>query len=538
MGEAPSVDIGIGAVARTAPTRFGALIGNALLQAATAWVLVIQLGHVVTDGVATVSTLVLVIFLVAVSATLRGRERVDAEALGQTYIHSLRRAMFAHVLRIRPRELKRQPRGAYVVRFVGDLNSIRHWVTQGLSTLCSSAVVLVASAVILFGIEPLFSLSVVLLGLGVSVAAWILADPLASTNRQLRRRRGQLARFVSELLHATSAVQIHGQQKRETRRLGLRGERVIVASMNRAIVVGVLRSVTEILGYGLVIGFVVYGGVTDSMAAVVPALVIAAWLLAPTRALGRVFEYWQSARVGQQRINAFLQRPTRAEPTSPLNPRWRKTAVEYQQVQAIGGADTIDARIPTGSVAAITGPNGSGKSSLLEATAGLIEPLNGQIIIGGRAVNQIARRRLSQSVVLATPDVPFLRGSLRRNLSYGGPRMSESEFAHQLKRLRLDHLLVNRVDSPRFLQEAGANLSSGERQRLALGRALWCQPSVLLLDEIDAFLDPVSKSVLMESIRSFEGTVLIATHDEELIALADRSVALGEPVVGPEKRSA
>jgi ATPase subunit of ABC transporter with duplicated ATPase domains len=125
------------------------------------------------------------------------------------------------------------------------------------------------------------------------------------------------------------------------------------------------------------------------------------------------------------------------------------------------------------------------------------------------------------------PDLPLIRGSVRRNASYRSRGMTPEAFLTLMRRCRLEHLVENDGDSPARIAEAGLNLSSGERQRLALARALWPEPSVLLLDEIDNHLDADSLAVLRSVIAAFPGTVIIVTHDPRLLDAAERVVELG-----------
>ncbi|MEO1035160.1 MAG: ABC transporter ATP-binding protein [Pseudomonadota bacterium] len=530
MSKAPTVGLGPRAAFAAAPLRFALLVSTALAQVGIALALLLAVRQVALGNSSLHWLAVGIALIVLVGAALRGRERFDAEALGQAYVHSIRLAMFRRLLKMSPRSVSAQPRGSYVVRFVGDLAAIKNWITQGLAALISSTLVLLAGTAMLYAIAPVFGIAILVVSALTAAAAWWLANPLADANRVLRSRRGQLARFVSELLHATSAVQVHGQQKRESRRLARRGERVIGAARHRAAIIGLVRAISELAGYGLFIGVLIGGAATMSTVELLPALAIVSWLLGPIRQLGRVFEFWQSARVGRERIRFFFSRPIQPAVREPRRPRWSSTAVEYQNLVLFQGAQPVSAKIAPKARVAIVGPNGSGKSSLLAATAGLVEPQSGVIRIGGRTLGRIARRRLSRSVVLAAPDVPFLRGSLRRNLSYGGDRMSDLDFRRMLLRLRLSHLIASQPDSSRYLQEAGSNLSSGERQRLALGRALWADPHVLLLDEVDAHLDETSLAVLCDEIDRFEGTVIVATHNQQLLALADHQLTLPDAI--------
>ena len=131
------------------------------------------------------------------------------------------------------------------------------------------------------------------------------------------------------------------------------------------------------------------------------------------------------------------------------------------------------------------------------------------------------RSRLRQ-IGMVAPDLPLMRGTVRRNLTYRKPAATDAELDRVLMACHLDELLdelPNGLNT--WLTEGGRNLSVGQRQRLALGRALLGNPPVLLLDEPTQNLDEASREVFRRVIAHNKGTVLLVTHDAGVAALAD-----------------
>src|SRR6056297_1934086 len=515
--QAESLALDVRAAARAAPARFAALMANALGQAACTVALALGAKAVVGGGASGMTLAVLVSAALA-GAWLRGRERVDAEELGQVFVHGLRLRLFDHLLGVPSRTLAGKPKGGALVRFVGDLQAIKTWVSRGLAQLLVALPLLVAAVAVLAWMDALLGAMAAGLVVVGGFGAALLAGPLADANRRLRNRRGQLARFVTEMMQAVPSVQAHGKESRERRRLDSRGEKLIHAAGDRARLVGRVRSLVQLLGSGALLAVLVGGAGRLDAAEMVAALTVVAWLTTPIRDLGRVFEYWQAADVARERIRAFLRWPRL--PRNRTGRRLRRAAGELRYEGVVACPDEA------GSVVAITGPNGCGKSSLLAVTARLQAPAAGRVLLDGRDLAAVRNRDIRRHVAIVGPDLPLIRGSVRRNVSYRSRGMTPEAFRSLMCRCRLENLLAEGGDSPDRIAEAGLNLSSGERQRLALARALWPEPGVLLLDEIDAHLDTDTLRVVKNIIAGFPGTVVVVTHDPRLLGAAGRVIEL------------
>ncbi len=163
----------------------------------------------------------------------------------------------------------------------------------------------------------------------------------------------------------------------------------------------------------------------------------------------------------------------------------------------IQALDDLNLKIDRGDSLALLGANGAGKSSLLRLLAGLIYPSAGQVQINGRVALASGEERSF-----------YWRLSLRENLRY---------FAAlgDLPSQRVEEVLL-RVGLQGRAEQLVRQCSSGIRARLSLARALLSRPEILLLDEVDRALDPEGRGRLLELLNSWEGCVLMATHDLQL----------------------
>ena len=193
----------------------------------------------------------------------------------------------------------------------------------------------------------------------------------------------------------------------------------------------------------------------------------------------------------------------------------------------------LDISLPLEGIAAITGPSGAGKTSFLKMIAGLVQPERGEIYFGEECLFD-SQKKFSLCPEKRRFGFVFQEGrlfphlSVRKNLQYGASQGQEDFLNHLCQRMGIEHLLER---SPRAL-------SAGERQRVAIGRALMMRPRLLLLDEPFASLDLLRKTELLDYVRQLSGEfslpVLYVTHSRfEMKSLSSRFYLLERGQIQP-----
>jgi tungstate transport system ATP-binding protein len=168
--------------------------------------------------------------------------------------------------------------------------------------------------------------------------------------------------------------------------------------------------------------------------------------------------------------------------------------------------DRMSLDLAAGAPTVLVGPNGAGKSSLIRLAMGLLSPTGGRVTWGGRAQALGGRR----SIVFQRP--VMLRRTAGRNVAYA---LAAAGMERGRRAARIADLL-DRVGLQGLGERPARRLSAGEQQRLALARALACEPEILLLDEPTASLDPASTKAVEDIVRSAAGggvKIVMATHD-------------------------
>jgi ABC-type multidrug transport system fused ATPase/permease subunit len=261
---------------------------------------------------------------------------------------------------------------------------------------------------------------------------------------------------------------------------------------------------------------------------VVAAMAAVRFLSGPIRVLGRVNEYWHAGQVSMRKLNDFFDRPTR-DPADPELDRLRPRAgrIELRNVSVTGVLDDVSLTVEGGQMLAITGPNGAGKSTLLSLIARFVEPDAGQILIDDQVLAECTLQSTYRHLGIVSPDLPLMKGTVRRNLSYRYRAASEVELERVVMSCRIDELVDElKGGLSAWLTEGGTNISVGQRQRILLGRAIVGNPRLLLLDEPTTNLDPATMEIFRRVLARYRGTVLLVTHDPAEAALADHVCVL------------
>ena len=509
-------------------------LGQALLAVGMSLLVKHGFEQMVVGGGGIASTGTAMVAAALVAAWLIRQEHVDAERLGQDFVHQVRKVMFRQLVALDIRQLQRRSRGAILLRFVGDLTALRQWISQGIARLLVSGLCLLLALVALAVIDPVMGGAVGGTVLAAGALSLLLGARLRRSTRRARRQRARLAGLISERLSRLMVIQAFGQSRRERRRIERRSERLREAMLERAAVTGWLRALTEgsstlATACTLFVGALSVSGGRTTAGSVVAAMVVAGLLAPRLKTLGRVYEYWTAATVARQKLERFLAMPCRSDPADAPPLARGPGAIELREVGLEGAIQNVTVQARPGERVALVGPNGAGKSTLLALVAGLIRADSGSVLLDGQALEECRERSVRRAFALVGPDLPLLRGSLEMNLRYGNQRAGDRQRARVMALCGLDRLVE---ELPQGLQtrltEGGENLSAGQRARLSLARALLHRPRVLLLDEADANLDPQACGILERVLETFPGTVLMVTHDLRRLRQADRVWYLAE----------
>ncbi|MBI4608079.1 MAG: ABC transporter ATP-binding protein [Candidatus Rokubacteria bacterium] len=472
---------------------------------------------------------------------LRAWQSYLTHLTGQRVIHDLRHALFVHLQRMDQAFLDRNPVGRLMTRVLNDVEAISEVFTAGLVSILGDVLTLAGVVVVMLGMNwklalVTFSLVPVLF----AIAAFFRARA-RTAYRLVRTRLARLNAFLQESLQGMAVTQLFTREIQERRAFEELNRDYRRAQFRSTIYDASLYAAVEAIGSAAVALLLWYGG-GQIWAGVLTFGGLVAFIeytnrfFLPIRDLGAKYAVMQSAMASSERVFGLLDlRPAIASPPAPREASPVRGAIELRQVWfAYAGEDWVlrdcSFGVAPGERVALVGATGEGKTTIARLLNRSYDVARGQVLVDGVDVREWELPTLRRAVGLIPQDVFLFTGTLEANLrlSSDGP-VSRDALERAVAMANARRLVESLPDGYRQeIRERGANLSQGERQLLAIARALVYNPAVLVLDEATSSVDPESEALIQEAMaRLLAGrTSLIIAHRLSTIRLADRILVL------------
>jgi ATP-binding cassette subfamily B protein len=460
-------------------------------------------------------------------------------------LFSLREDVYAHLLALPPDFYRRRATGDLVTRLDGDVAEIQRFSTDTLLAFINGALLLAATA----GIMIALSWPLALLAAGVlplQLALRHRARPaIAARTRAVREQASGIAQFLFETLSAVKAIQGLVAERWERARLHTLNDTYLSRLLSQQLVSYAIGGISGLLSHAATAAVFVYGGyrVIEGSLTVGTLVAFVAYMARGTGSaisLLNLYTAYQRAAVSLERVEELLAVevaagvPGTGLPAAGAAPAGRESSTS--------GALTLDnvsfgekicgrpllrgcsLRIPAGRKAVIYGLSGAGKSTFVDALRRFAALDQGRILLDGEDIDRMDIGELRRSIEVLVSEPVIFRGSILDNLRYGNFTAPESAVLAAAQRAGIDAIVEGFTEAyATLIGSGGQGLSTGQRQRIAIARALLRNPRLVVLDEALTNLDAAGAEELHAVIdeQFADCTRIVISHAPTRVPRAD-----------------
>ncbi|SEK54262.1 ATP-binding cassette, subfamily C, CydC [Paenibacillus sp. cl141a] len=478
-------------------------------------------------------TLIVLTSLVKILGLLRAAsryaERLYSHRATFSLLSRLRTSFFAKLVPLMPGILGKKRSGELLARIVGDVESLQHYFLR--VAYPPIIVVMVFLATVLF--TSAFSIWIACLFVaGMLATAFVVPALVLLGQRRIhgrvRRQRAAFSTEVTELLYGFRDLKVYGQLKQREKLL--QHASAVLSAEQQASAVHLLRGqslhtfVTYLISWGVLIlgAYLIMDG---SIAGVFLAMLVMASLTVFEEAapMATLPAYKQDSEHAAKRLAEIVHAADVMSPQpSGILPVNEAVSVELRGVsfqyedEWRPALQNVSLQFPAGSKTAIVGPSGSGKTTIVELLLKLRTPTSGEIRLHDVSIQELDEASIWQASKVVLQHSHFFRGTIRDNLLLDAEHHDDHELSAILDKVQLPNQSLDAA-----VYEKGENLSDGEKQRLALARAMLRKGRLWLLDEPTSSLDYITEQRVFSQL-------LAQAQDDTLILICHRLTGLEE----------
>jgi ATP-binding cassette subfamily B protein len=537
----------------TKPYRFRTFLSFFSLLAATATALAppllakYALDDAIDGTTGTKLTLVVALFIVCALANW-GMTYVETYMtgwVGERILTDLRKQLFGHLQDLSLGFYERNRAGVLISRMTNDVEAIDQLVTDGVTTLAQSTLLLSGTAFLLVFLDARLAIAVLVVVPFMVLASALFRSRSARAYSSVRERLGLVTATLAEDIAGMRMVQAFVREQRATENfrtvaLDYRESNMQTVRLNAYYFPFV--SLLATLALAIVLG---YGGHLYLNNAIQLTTLFAFMLYVnnffdPIQQLSQLYNTFLSAAAALDKIIAVLDEDPDvvdsdvAEPLAHIQGHVRFEDVHF--AYGLRGGETgeevlhgIDLDVPAGTTVALVGHTGAGKSTIAKLLARFYEPTSGRITIDGVGLNDVTQESLRRQLGIVPQEGFLFAGTVAENIAFGRPDARPEEIVRAAQTVGAHELILRLEDGYETqLGERGSRLSLGQRQLIAFARALLADPRILILDEATSSVDIGTERTIEQALRTLlaDRTSFVIAHRLSTIRDADLIVVL------------
>ena len=503
-------------------------------------------GKLAVDFPQLVRFLIFMVVFFGASAVLSFFMNLMAMKLSQNTVYTLRNDLFRKLSRLPIRYTDTHKHGDIMSRMTNDCENVSNAVSQSVSTLFSGILTITGALVMMLYYSPLMTLvAVVTIPLTIFVSGRLAKFMRKYFVRQ-QELLGQMNGQVEEAVTGYKTVVAYGKEPEAVERFSASSDEYRKTSISARVWGSVMGPIMNFIGnfqYVLLAatgGALILTGNPITIGAIQAMLQYSKQFTRPINMIANQYSTLLTALAGAERIFEIMDTPDEVdEGKAPILPEDVKGEIDFRDIHFsyVPGEPVLkglNLDVRPGQKIAIVGATGSGKTTIVNLLTRFYEVDSGSITIDGTDIRDIPKPVLRHAIAIVLQDTVLFSDSIAANIRYGRQDATDEEIRAAAKHANADSFIERLPEGYRtVLAESGSNLSEGQRQLLAIARAVLADPKILILDEATSSVDTRTEMHIQKAmVALMKGrTSLIIAHRLSTIRDADRIVVVKDGVI-------
>ncbi|PNQ84740.1 ABC transporter ATP-binding protein [Paenibacillus polymyxa] len=460
--------------------------------------------------------------------------------IAQETVYRMRFDLFSHLHRLPIPFYGKRQQGEIMSRLTNDIENVSSTLNSSAIQIFSSILTLMGTLTVMLWLSPLMTLlTFIVVPLMAAGMRWITrrTGPLY---KERQKNLGELNGYIEETLSGQQIIKAFSQEKRVIRGFRERNDRIRLSGFWAQTISGFIPKLMNglnNLSFAIVAGI---GGILAIRGSITigTIIVFVEYARQFTRPLNDLANQWNtllSAIAGAERVFEILDEDEESkDERGAVKVKHVEGAVQFTDVffgydEGNATLEAISFEAKPGEMIALVGPTGAGKTTLIQLLSRFYSPDKGTITLDGRDITTIERESLRSRMAFVLQDTFLFQGTIRENIRFGRLDATDEE-VEQASKLANAHSFIMRMKDgyDKVLEANGSGISQGQKQLLAIARAILANPSILVLDEATSSIDTITEMKIQEGLeRLMQGrTSFVIAHRLNTIRQADRILVL------------
>ena len=459
--------------------------------------------------------------------------------VGESYVKSIREKLFRHMSSLDINYFEKNKTGVLVARMTSDMQSLNEFAREGASSILTSLLTIFGATIAVFLVDVQLSLLSFLILPLLGIATKIFRNHADKTYWSVREWIGQVLSSLQEGISGVRIIQAYADESKQLKRFKEVNNEHLKANMQSAKNIAIyfpFLEITRVTSIAVVIWFaaarIAQGTLT--VGELVALLFYLNYFFDPLIQLSFNYDLLRSAGSSMKKVFSILDEEPVLSKTGTLSPEVdSNNVIKFENVEFSYGRETVlhdvSFSIDRGEKIAIVGETGAGKSTIAKLILRFYLPNKGDVKFYGESSKDISQKWARKNIAYVPQESFLFRGSIRDNLIYSNPE--KIDLKSELENIGLIDWFERYEDGlEQDVGERGANVSAGERQFIALLRAVLAKRQIIVFDEATANLDIESESSILDAtdtLLDYQTSVVIA-HRLETILNAEKILVMSE----------